>query len=230
MGRNRRQQRVRQRRQERTTSGSAPGAASSNGAGAAPRRSSKPKPAWRHTIDQWGGLPMVGGGVVVLVVLGVLVWQNLPGGVPISDADLMGDEVPMTSATHIADESLMDIQPGLPPAGGPHFNQPMREGIYDDIVPDGHVVHSLEHGMIWFSYNPDLISEADREAMMAVAREYSNDVVVSPRPDNRSALFILSWGRRIEIEGSVDQDLLREFIQTNRNRSPEPGLRGGVTG
>lgn len=172
---------------------------------------------------------MVGGVVVVIVVLGVLIWQNLPEGVAISDADLMGEEVPMNEANHITDAALMDIQPGLPPAGGPHFPQPLVPGVYDEVLNDGNVVHSLEHGMVWFSYNPDLVSEEDLQAIMDVADDYSNDTIVSPRPDNGEALYVVSWGRRMLIESPVDQDLLRQFIEANRNRSPEPGIRSGIS-
>jgi hypothetical protein len=228
MGRNRRQQRLRQRRTERSASnGAAPVASTgASSAGTPPRRT---KPAWRHTLDQWGGMPMLGGAAVILVVLGVLIWQNLPEGVQISGADLLGEEVPMTGASHISDPLLMDIQPGLPPVGGPHFPQPLVTGIYDQAPEDGNVVHSLEHGMVWFSYNPELITPEDLEAVIDVAEEYSNDTIVAPRPDNEGALYALSWGRRLQIESPVDRDLLREFIETNRNRSPEPGVRGGIS-
>ncbi len=34
----------------------------------------------------------------------------------------------------------------------------------------------------------------------------------------------MSWGRRLKVEPS-DLGLLRTFIKTNSNRSPEPGIR-----
>src|SRR5690606_20714542 len=111
-----------------------------------------------------------------------------PQGVQISDADLMGEEVPMTGTSHINDRALMDIQPGVPPAGGPHYPQPLATGIYDQVPDDGYLVHSLEHGIIWFSYNPDLRSEEDLEVVKGVADDYSGDTIVAPRPDNAEAL------------------------------------------
>jgi hypothetical protein len=225
MGRNRRQQRLQQRRRERTETAERPDRNGARSAATEPPRQRKSKPAWRHTIDQWGGIPMVGGVLVVIVVLGVLVWQNLPEGVQVSDGDLMGDPVPMTSAAHIDDAALMDIQPGLPPAGGPHFGRWLPTGFYEEPQQDGLIVHSLEHGVIWFSYNPDLISEEDLEVVRQVQNEFSNDVIASPRMDNSAPLFLVSWGQRLEAPQPVSADLLRDFVRTNRNRSPEPGVR-----
>lgn len=218
MGRGRRQQRLQQRRRDRS--------AVAERSAAEPGTPRRQKPAWRQSLDQWGGLPVLAAVMIAVVLIGVLVWQNRPAAtLSPSDEPLMGQEVPMTSAAHINDADLMDIQPGLPPAGGPHFPQWLPTGIYDEPQQDGLIVHSLEHGVIWFSYNPDLLSDEDLEVVERVGREFSNDVIVAPRPDNAGALYALSWGRRLEVETPVDADVLRQFVRTNVNRAPEPGVR-----
>lgn len=69
MGKNRRQERLRQRRDRGTSTPPA-----------APSRPVKPsKPAWRQALDSWGGLPVVGSIAVSLLVVAVLVWVNRPG-------------------------------------------------------------------------------------------------------------------------------------------------------
>lgn len=35
---------------------------------------------WRHTLNQWGGLPVLGSAALALVVVGALIWFNRPGG------------------------------------------------------------------------------------------------------------------------------------------------------
>ncbi len=41
----------------------------------------KPPPVgWQHTLNQWGGLPVLGSVALALVVVGVLIWLNRPGG------------------------------------------------------------------------------------------------------------------------------------------------------
>ncbi|MDP2328846.1 MAG: thioredoxin domain-containing protein [Dehalococcoidia bacterium] len=75
MGKNRRQERLRQRRDQSTAS-------PSPAAGGPPRASKpagKPKAGWRQTLDSWGGFPVAGALGLVVVALAVLIWVNRPG-------------------------------------------------------------------------------------------------------------------------------------------------------
>src|SRR3989339_1150665 len=42
-----------------------------------------------------------------------------------------------------------------PPTSGPHYAQWEKPGIYDRVLEDGKLIHSLEHGYIIISYNCD---------------------------------------------------------------------------
>ncbi|MBM4411532.1 MAG: DUF3105 domain-containing protein [Chloroflexi bacterium] len=212
MGKNRRQDRLQQRRQQPSTSA----------AGSTARPAPKPMAAWRHTLQQWGGPWVLGVGIAVLAFVGWLAWENRP--IAVSSDGLMGEEVTYTSSSHVTSRSELQIQPGVPPAGGPHFVDPLPGGVYDQPVDDGRVIHSLEHGLIWISYRPGAISEADLKAVTEIAKERTRDVVLSPRPDNKEALTVVSWGRRLALKAD-DTKTLKEFISTNLNRSPEPGVR-----
>jgi len=213
VGRNRRQQRAREHGREGTATATRRPGGSPGG---------RTKPASRRSLDQWGGLPVVGAGAVVMIVIALIVWQNVPNAA--STEALLGEPVPITSAAHVESAALMDIEPGLPPAGGPHFATWLRTGVYDEPQQDGLVVHALEHGVVWLSYHPDLISTADLEVLRRVGRSHRSDVVVSPRPDN-DGMYAVSWGWRMAIESPVDEGLLRRFVETNRDRSPEPFVR-----
>lgn len=216
------------RRRQQRASGARQGGA---GAGSAPDSTSKPlpglsrraKPPWRETLDAWGGLPVLAAVVIViggLLFMGVRAWPTAP-----SDAALMGEDVPITSAAHVASAAELQIEEGVAPAGGPHFAQPLRAGIYGAPVEDGNAIHSLEHGMLWITYRADLISEEELEALNSAAQAHSADVVLSPRPQNEDVATITSWGQRMTIDTPVDEDRVLEFITTNRDRSPEPGIR-----
>ena len=188
--------------------------------GSAPARR---KPAWRETFDSYGGFLTLG---IVVAVVAVIVWLVVsnPIGFSVSEEDLLGEEVHIASASHVGSERDMDIPVGAPPAGGPHLLIPLRTGFYDDPVPDGNTVHSLEHGIVWISYNPELVDGAGLDALRDVFDDFSGDVIVSPRPDNSDAVAIVSWGRIMRFD-SVEVEQLKDFISTNRNRSPEPGIR-----
>ena len=80
MGRNRRQQRLRERRstresapaQEATTTGSGASRGTGGGGGGG-------KPAWRETIDSWGGFTVIGAIAAAVVIGALLVFLNRPG-------------------------------------------------------------------------------------------------------------------------------------------------------
>jgi hypothetical protein len=210
MGKNRRQERLRQRREQ-------PAAP----AGAA-RSAPKSVPSWRYNLDQWGGPWVLGVAVAVIAFLAWLAWTNRPVGV--STGELRGENVPIGQATHVADASELQIPAGFPPAGGPHFVNQLPGGIYDAPVEDGRAIHSLEHGLIWITYRPDQISADQLKALTDIAGDRRRDVILSPRPQNRDLVVLTSWGRRQIVE-PTDSKAIKDFISSNLNRSPEPAVR-----
>ncbi|MDA1061607.1 MAG: DUF3105 domain-containing protein [Chloroflexi bacterium] len=181
-------------------------------------------PGLRGQLESYGGMWMLAilGVVVVVVVIAVVSVQR--SGTDASDDPLLGEAITIGEARHTADITEMEIVDGRPPVGGPHFAQPQRTGIYDEAPSDGFLVHSLEHGIVWFSYNPDLVSEADLSTLEDIADDFRNDVILSPRRANAMAIAAASWGRLLSLD-ALDEELLRDFVTTNRDRSPEPGIR-----
>ena len=212
MGKNRRQERLEQRRAQPSTPA----------AGSAARPASKPMAAWRHTLQQWGGPWVLVVGVAVLAFIGWIAWQNRP--VAVSSDGLMGEEVKFASTAHVASAAELQIPPGVPPAGGPHYVNPLPGGVYTEPIDDGRVIHSLEHGLVWITYKPGAISDAELKAVTEIAKDRTRDIVLSPRPDNKDTLVVVSWGRRLVLKAD-DTKTLNTFISTNLNRSPEPGVR-----
>lgn len=211
MGKNRRQERLRQRREQ-----------PANPTAATTARPQKVVPAWRHNLDQWGGPGVLIVGVVIIAIIGWLAWINRP--VTVSTDELGGEAVTMGQATHVATAAELQIPEGVPPAGGPHFINPLPGGVYNEAVDDGRVIHSLEHGLIWITYKPDAVSESQLKALKDLADDRSRDVLLSPRPQNKDAVVVTSWGRRLILKAG-DTDAIKDFISTNLNRSPEPGVR-----
>ncbi len=215
MGGNRRE-RARNRRETRQAapSGAAPSAD-------APK-ASKSRPQWRRTLDSFGGLTVVVP-LVLTVVAAVVLLARQPLGIAQSEDPLMGDEIPITSAAHVPDGTLTE-RSTRPPVEGPHYILPQRVGAYDAVLDDGNVIHSLEHGIVWISYHPEQVNEEQIARLRSVYEAFSGDVILSPRPENDAPVYIVSWGRRLAVDPE-DTDTLRKFVETNRNRSPEPGVR-----
>ncbi len=76
MGRNRRQQRLRDRRSRPTEGGAPSTPARGSGGGSLSRPQ---KPAWRETLDSWGGFTVVGAIAIAIVIAALLVFMNRPG-------------------------------------------------------------------------------------------------------------------------------------------------------
>jgi len=165
---------------------------------------------------------VVGAIALAVIVTGFLLLRQ-PLGFAQSDRPLLGDFVESGAADHVEDGTL-GAPATLPPAGGPHYTTPARTGVFESPLDDGYLVHALEHGIVWLAYSPDLLDTQGLETLKALAAEYSRDVILSPRTVNDVALYAVSWGRRLQATPG-DIDLLRTFIETNRNRSPEPGIR-----
>lgn len=187
-----------------------------------PRPRAKQHGGWRATLDGWGGLPVIGAITLATVVLAVLLLRQ-PLGFAQSDEPLMGEAVADAAAGHV-DVGTLGPSNSQPPAGGPHYTSPVAPDASDQPIDDGYVVHSLEHGMIWLAYQPEMIDEDGLSTLRSLAAEYDRDVVLAPRPVNDAPLYAVSWGRRMVIDPD-DEAQLRAFIETNRNRSPEPGIR-----
>jgi hypothetical protein len=109
---------------------------------------------------------------------------------------------------------------GLPPTGGVHDPRWQNCGIYNEPIDIGPAVHSLEHGAVWITYHPDLVSE-DVFAVQALVRG-ENYMLLSPFPDQRSELVATAWGVQLEPD-SVSDERLQQFIDRYRGAGPEPG-------
>ena len=120
--------------------------------------------------------------------------------------------------------------PQTPPVGGPHNAQWQNCGVYSEPIANQYALHSLEHGAVWITYQPDL--PAEQVAQLGGLANMRSHTLVSPYPDLPAPIVASAWGLQITAE-SADDPRLRPFLDTyERGRqSPEPGAscRGGVS-
>jgi hypothetical protein len=117
-----------------------------------------------------------------------------------------------------------------PPVGGDHAAIWQNCGFYSQPVNNENAVHSLEHGAVWITHQPDLPAD-----QIDVLREKANQsfVLVSPFPENLPAPIVASaWERQMTFDSVDDPDLDR-FISAFRQgpQTPEPGAicHGGTS-
>jgi hypothetical protein len=115
----------------------------------------------------------------------------------------------------------------VPPHSGDHSPVWQRCGFYGEPVGDEHAVHSLEHGAVWITHQPDL-PPAQIEALRAVTQS-QKDVLVSPYPGLPAPVVVSVWGRQVRLD-AVDDAQLAKTLHDIRSgpAAPEPG--GGCDG
>ena len=116
-----------------------------------------------------------------------------------------------------------------PPTGGVHNPAWQNCGIYDQQVALENAVHSLEHGAVWLTYQPNLPSDqVDKLRALAKGRGY---MLVTPYSYGALAkpIYAVAWGVRVGVD-SADDARLPKFIQKYMNGPQTPELGAACTG
>ncbi|MBN9737720.1 MULTISPECIES: DUF3105 domain-containing protein [unclassified Pseudonocardia] len=113
-----------------------------------------------------------------------------------------------------------------PPFGGAHdgFWAACNGVVYPQPVRSENLVHSLEHGAIWITYNPDQVDEA---ALGSLRQRVEGQpyTVMSPYPGLDSPISLQSWGHQLKLTDAEDEriDQFIRSLRTNRFTHPEVG-------
>lgn len=108
-----------------------------------------------------------------------------------------------------------------PPSGGDHVSRAAPPGVYAglNVVPDGILVHSLEHGYVILWYRPD-VPVSQVTTIRDLRDKYAKDTLVVERKDMVAPVAATAWKQRLLCE-RADADDLGTFIETARNKAPE---------
>lgn len=96
-------------------------------------------------------------------------------------------------------------------------------GVHDEELPDVDVVHNLEHGHVWITYDPGQVSAADVDKLRALVETFGGrgqGIILSPRSANEDAIAAVSWAH-LQTFNSLDLIALSNFIIANRGHAPE---------
>ncbi len=112
--------------------------------------------------------------------------------------------------------------PQTPPVGGDHNPVWQNCGFYSSPVRNENAVHSMEHGAVWITYQPDLPSD-----QVEVLRNLAHDntyVLVSPFPDSPAPVVASAWGKQLQLD-SANDPRLEQFVSAFREgpQAPERG-------
>lgn len=168
--------------------------------------------------------------VLVGAALGVLNAVGGRGG-PVLTAD--GTVVGLLtydglSAQHV--DTPVDYEQ-MPPVGGDHLSVWQDCGFYDAAVITEAGVHSLEHGAVWVTCDPDLPSgQVDVLQRLAEDNAY---LLVSPMPGLPAPVVASAWGLQVQLDSADDARLpafLVAYLQGPQNPEPGAPCSGGLPG
>lgn len=170
------------------------------------------------------------GALVVIVVAGLVVLAL--SRERSEDVDIVGLQT-YSDLSNTHTEGPVEYE-HTPPAGGLHSSTLLNCGIYSEPIPNENVVHSLEHGAVWITYDPTL-SDSDvaelRDFVEGLRQRVREYIVVSPYEGLPSPVAASAWERQVFLDG-VDDERLRQFVDqfVRGTQSPEPGgpCTGGI--
>ncbi|MBI4033432.1 DUF3105 domain-containing protein [Candidatus Saccharibacteria bacterium] len=169
-------------------------------------------------------------GVLAIGVVAVIVVSNSSndsnGG---ANAQLLGTEHADLGRDHVADGTRVNYNSN-PPTSGSHYASPISAGFYEDEVPDGNLVHNLEHGYVWVSYRPDLPADQIQKLKGLLSSPFSNaeftptKAVVTKREANSSPISLASWRYTLDLS-SYDEAKIIDFYKQHIGKAPEGGAQ-----
>lgn len=104
----------------------------------------------------------------------------------------------------------------VPPAGGAHNPVQLNCGIYTVPVPNENAVHSMEHGAVWITYEPNLPPDQLAALQQLVSTHYVGSeryLVLSPYAGIPSPIVASAWGYQLGLTSPSDPRLVQFITQ-----------------
>jgi hypothetical protein len=123
--------------------------------------------------------------------------------------------------------------PQTPPVGGLHAPIWLNCGIYDQPVPAENAVHSLEHGVVWITYDPARLDSSQLDILRGlVAAHYRGAdryIILSPYPGLPAPVVASAWGVQLRAQ-RVNDPAISEFVDYFLEGPETPELGGRCSG
>ncbi len=117
-----------------------------------------------------------------------------------------------------------------PPTGGEHNPIWQNSGFYDAPVRDENAVHTLEHGAVWITYQPDLPQD-QQDAIQSLV-EGQTCMLASPMEGLQTPVVASAWGKQLTLESANSPELgqfVRAYRQGPQTQEPGASCTGGTS-
>jgi hypothetical protein len=215
--------------------GRARGGSSKPGAGAGGRpgaggKGGRTRPPVTNVVSPQRPWGLIAGAVAVVVFAAAVITYAV---VQVREAD----EARVDSVDEIAGVQTFDYDAGQehvttpvqyeqsPPVGGPHDGEwaDCTGTVYDVDIRHENAVHSMEHGAVWITYDPDTVSADDVATLAEVAQESGR--LLSPYAGQDSPISLQSWNHQLKVDSVTDPRIVQfaDFMTFNAEFYPEVG-------
>jgi len=183
--------------------------------------------------------PVVGGGLILLIVAMVLVetmepFESEPTTLSMSDLPSSGNSDLLQNVQSFESQGRDHVSTGselnyaqTPPTSGTHYGRAIPAGFYTSEQPYGGLVHSLEHGAVVIYYADD-VPGSTRSELERLADGYQNPwagVLAVPQPESFGApLVVTAWQARLDLS-SYNDEAIQAFLAEYLGRGPENPVR-----
>jgi hypothetical protein len=166
----------------------------------------------------------IGGAVILVAILGYAIWNTVQSR-NVRVAPIEGEQLfPPQERGHVETNVQYEI---IPPVGGQHNSAWQNCGIYDQPIQDVFAVHSLEHGAVWVTYQPEL--PVDQVEVLRQTASGNGYVLLSPYRGLPAPVMASAWGVQLELESPSDPRLW-QFIQKYQQGAQTPEVGAVCTG
>ncbi len=119
----------------------------------------------------------------------------------------------------------------VPPMGGDHSSDFTNCGTYTQPIDNWRGVHSLEHGAVWITYDPNLPQK--QIAFLTEQAKAHPYEILSPFPGLPSPVVASAWGAQLKMKSPQDPRLpvfLQAYLQGPQTPEFGAACTGGVQG
>ncbi len=165
----------------------------------------------------------IGLGVAAVVVIGIIIYL----GTRPQPAAIEGVESFSNLTRNHVNGTVS--YPQAPPVGGDHAPVWQNCGIYDQPIQNETGVHSMEHGAVWITYQPDL--PADQLTLLKQLAGGHRYVLMSPYQGLPTPVVVTAWGVQLKAQTASDPRLaqfISRYEQGPQTQEPGAPCSGGV--
>ena len=132
---------------------------------------------------------------------------------------MMGEKMADEGEGHVAKNASHPAYRSNPPTSGPHWAGVAGPGIKYEIVPDELILHSMEHGatVVWYKEG---LEQSQINRIKEAFNNSSGKKIMLARKDLGVPVALTSWGYLLKLQ-TIDESVIKEFIETNNDRAPE---------